>query len=134
MKRLIVFVLFVLFACGCGAQTPDKGTRLDQYSQDIVYLSEQEVDPYWFAVEDVEEGYVILWVPLNTNSTRIRVFNVGECSITCDLYLAPDTQEPIQSCVISPEQSGVFENLTSSQCYYVGMKPEGDEVDIVIQD
>lgn len=134
MKRIGFLILCLLFIWGCGKPVPDKGTQLTQEHTDIVYLSEFEVDPYWFRVEDVEGGYVILWAPLNTNTEQIRVYNVGKAPITCDLYLASDTESPIQSCMIDPEQSGLFEHLTCAQCYYVGMKPEGAEVDIIIQD
>lgn len=134
MKRIVVLILFLLFLWGCVSPVQDKGTQLTQNHQDIVYLSEYEVDPYWFHVEDVEGGYVILWAPLNTNTEQLRVFNVGKEPVACDLYIAPDTEEPIQSRTIEPEESGLFENLTSDQCYYVGLKPEGSEVDIIIQD
>jgi len=134
VKRISGIVLVLLLLMGCTSKTKDKGTELTQDNRETVFLSEHKVDPYWFQVENVKDSYVILWSPLNTETQQLRVFNVGKDPITCDLYLVPDTGNPIQSCEIAPEQSGVFENLTSEQCYYVGMKPEGSEVDIIIQD
>ena len=133
MKRFILLLTLILLLSGCGERIPDKGNRLDQFYQDPVYLSDSETAE-WFAVEDVENDYVTLLVPLNTNSTEIRVYNVGDSVIECDLYLAPDHDNPIMTFTIQPEASRVFTNLSASFYYYVGMKPMGDSVDIIIQD
>ena len=136
MKRFVLLLVVLLLLSGCSERIPDKGVRLDQFHQEPVYLSDLdlEADPFWFATDDVENDYVTLLVPLNTNTTRIRVYNVGNSVMECDLYLAPDQNDPIMTCRIEPEESAVFSNLSASSFYYVGMKPQGDSVDIIIQD
>ena len=134
MKRIVWMLILIVMLSGCGERIPDKGIPLDQFHQEPVYLSQEEVCPYGFEVEDVENDYVTLLAPLNTNSTEIQVYNVGDSSIECDLYMAPDQNNQIMTCTIEPQASGVFRNLSASFYYYVGLKPTGDSVDIIIQD
>ena len=136
MKRLLFLLLMLslLSACTQGERTPDKGKPLDVFHQEPVYLSEFEDSSFNFCVEDVADDYVTILAPLHTGSGHIRVFNVGNCVIECDLYIAPDQNEPVMTCVIQPEKSGAFINLSAEQYYYVGVKPMGSSVDVIIQD
>ena len=137
MKKKLLMGLFLaiaLLVSACAERIPDKRTELDQFHTDPVDLSEHSEDAYSFSVEDVQDNYVILWTPFRTNSTQIRVFNVGQDPIECDLYNTDDSEHPILTCTIEPERSGTFSNLTSAEYYYVGIKPSGSWFDIIIQD
>ena len=132
MKYTIVLLALLLLLSGCG--DPGGDPALDRLFQEPEYLSRSEDCQFTFSQEDMEEKYLTILVPLNTESTRLQIQNQGDSEITCDLFLAPDYNTAAMSCTIRAGEQGVFADLSAEQYYYVGLKPAGNSVDVVIQD
>ena len=128
MKRFVALLLFMLLLCGCAVEQPNS---VDQLFQEPENLSD---GPVTFSLEDVNDEYVTLLVPLVTETTQIHVTNQSDSAAEFDLYLAPDYNNPILSCAVGPGESGTFSNLSASFYYYVGAKTQGDAVDFVVEE
>ena len=132
MKYTIALLALLLLLSGCG--DPGRDPALDQLFQEPEYLSRSEDCQFSFSQEDMEEKYLTILVPLNTESTRLQIQNRGDSEIFCELYLAPDYNTSTMTCTVHPGENGVFTDLSAEQYYYVGLKPAGNSVDVVIQD
>lgn len=132
MKKVFSLLAVLLLLSGCG--NPGRDPLPDQLFQEPEYLSGSEDCQFTFSQENMEEKYLTILVPLNTETGQLQIRNLGDSEISCDLFVAPDYNTSAMNCTIQTGELGRFQNLCAQQFYYVGVKPTGDCVDVVIED